>query len=125
MSKQAKTKQMDFTLIENRIKHAIESRTTMLVVLKYSGGMELEAELNPYIFGEDIMQYEFVWGFLPHSGNFYKLELDKIISVKNTIKRFSIEPEAVYLYALEERHTAVVAPWDRIFAGGIPPEIKL
>lgn len=97
----------------------------MVVTLKYSGGSELETEMNPYILGEDIMQYEFVWGFLPHSGNYYKLELDKVVSVKDTIKRFKVEPEAVYLYAIEERHTAVVAPWHRVFAGGIPPEIKL
>lgn len=117
--------QMSYLLIENRIRHAIASFTTMQVLIKNSHGEEMDIEMDPYIYGADIMQYVFVWGFLPHSRNFYKLELDKIINIKDTLKRFSVEPEAVYLYGIEEEQGAVVKGFNRIFPGGIPPEIKL
>jgi hypothetical protein len=119
------TKQMSHGNIELKLVHAINTKTKLILTVKYGLGDELTVDFDPYIYGEDIMQYPFVWGFLPHSRNFYKFGLDRIIEAKDTIKRFLIESDAVYLYGLEESHKAVVKGLERVFPGGIPKETNL
>lgn len=90
--------------IEEKIIHAIENHETLLIKMKYGLGNELEVEFDPYIYGSDIMQYGFVWGFLPWNGLMYKIICDFILSVKSTKKKFTVQPYAIYLYAIEEEH---------------------
>jgi hypothetical protein len=98
--------------IENKIIDAIENHKTILIKFKYGLGQELEIEFDPYIYGSDTMQYGFVWGFLPSSGLFYKLIFDFIISVRSTNKKFTVEPDTMYLYAIEEDHRIRVKEMD-------------
>ncbi|SHG04219.1 hypothetical protein SAMN05444274_1258 [Mariniphaga anaerophila] len=90
--------------IDEKIIKAIEDHETLLIKMKYGLGNELEIEFDPYIYGSDTMQYDFVWGFLPWSNLMYKIMIDFIISVSSTKKKFKIQSDAIYLYAIEEEH---------------------
>ena len=87
---------------------AIDNHLTLTVVYKYGLGDTIEVNFNPYIYGSDIMQYEFVWGFLTNNPMHYRMLVDFIVSAKLTTKKFTVESDSIYLYALEEEH------WNRI-----------
>jgi hypothetical protein len=96
--------------IDEIIKRAILDNQTITVKFKHGTGDELELDFDPYIYGDDTMQYGFVWGYLPTNLLFYKFMVDSIISVKLTQQTFIVHSEARYLYSLEEEH------WGRVKA---------
>ena len=107
---------------EQKIIKAIEDHETLLIKMKYGLGNELELEFDPYIYGDDIMQYKFVWGYLPWSKLYYKLMVDFIISIKKTNKKFELNKGAMYINSLEEKHYAslkeMYEPRVRVFSQG-------
>ena len=107
---------------EEKIIAAIENHETLLVKMKYGLGNEFEVEFDPYIFGDDIMQYKFVWGYLPSNKLYYKLIVDFIISIKKTNKKFEFNKGAMYINSFEEEHYAslkeMYEPRVRVFSQG-------
>ena len=99
---------MEQEKIIETINKAIDNHLTLTVVYKYGLGDTVEVNFNPYIYGSDIMQYEFVWGFLTNNPMHYRMLVDFIVSAKLTTKKFTVESDSIYLYALEEEH------WNRI-----------
>jgi hypothetical protein len=53
---------MENKLSEKLIRQAITEKRTLQI--KYGLGQNITIQLNPYIFGSDMMQYDFVWGFI-------------------------------------------------------------
>ena len=94
--------------IVSTIEKAIDNHLTLTVMYKYGFGDPIEVNFNPYIYGSDIMQYDFVWGFLTNNPMHYKMLVDFIVSAKLTTKKFTVESDSIYLYASEEEH------WNRI-----------
>jgi hypothetical protein len=108
--------------IEEKIIHAIENHETLLIKMKYGLGNELEVEFDPYIYGSDIMQYGFIWGFLPWNRLYYKLMVDFIISIEKTNKKFELNTKAMYINSSEEEFYAslkeMYEPQVRVFSQG-------
>jgi hypothetical protein len=99
---------MEQEKIIETINKAIDNQLTLTIIYKYGLGETVEVNFNPYIYGADTMQYDFVWGFLTHSGLHYKMFIRFIESAKLTTKKFTVESDSIYLYAIEEEH------WNRI-----------
>ena len=112
--------------IEKTILKAIENNQTIKIKLKHGLGNEIELLFEPYIYGTDTMQHEFVWGFLPESLFHYRLMADFIISAKLTNTKFEVQFDSIYLYSIEEEHRCRVAgmeePKLRVYAQGIDLE---
>ena len=112
--------------IEKTILKAIENSQSIKIKFKYGLGNETELLFDPYIYGSDTMQYEFVWGFLPESLLHYRLMADFIISAKLTNTKFEVQSDSMYLYSIEEEHRCRVAgmqePKLRVYAQGIDLE---
>ncbi|MDN4165038.1 hypothetical protein QWY31_05960 [Cytophagales bacterium LB-30] len=88
----------------DELKYAVNNRLTIKVKMKHGLGDNLEIEIDPYIIGSDLMQYDFIWGYISHSRTFYKLMLNFVQSIKLTSKNFKTLPKTVYLYSNEEDH---------------------
>ncbi len=102
--------------IIDTIDKAIQEKKALILRVKHGLGSTLEdIGFEPYIYGDDTLQYPFVWGYLSHSGLFYKLLLDHIISAKLTEESFSVRPEACYQYALEEEHFSVLKGFSNVY----------
>lgn len=119
---------MNRSEIEKIIIDATENHKTILVKMKHGLGKELEVEFDPYIYGSDTMQYQFIWGFLPWSNQIYKIMFDCIISVKLLDKIFVVQSDALYLFAIEEEHWSCVKemyePEIRIYSQGISERLS-
>jgi hypothetical protein len=98
------------------IREAIKTQRELLLTVKHGLGDELEVPFQPYIQGQDKMQYEFVWGYLSYSMVFYKLYIENIISAKLTDVTYTVLPNACYQYALEEEHYAVLQDFHNIYS---------
>jgi hypothetical protein len=99
-------KNQDFNAI---IREAVKNKQTLEFEVRYGIGNDfLKIELDTYIFGADIYQYDFVWGYLPDEQKYYKLMLEFIYSINQTHKNFIVQNDALYLYASEEEH------WSRV-----------
>jgi hypothetical protein len=46
----------------------------------------------PYIFREDILMYEFVWGYLPEHSTFYKVLTTEVVSAEIVEIEFEVIP---------------------------------
>ena len=104
--------------IGNTVQMAIENAQSVTIKFKHGVGEELTLPFDPYIYGDDTMQYSFVWGYLPQNNLYYKFMFDIVTSVKLTPDKFSVKDDAVYLYAIEEEH------WCRV-SGIEEPELRI
>jgi hypothetical protein len=99
------------------IKKGIEDKIELILTAKYGlGDKNLEVPFQPYIYGEDSMQYQFVWGYLSYPMLFYKFHMDNIVSAKLSDTTFTVLPNACYQYAIEEERYAVLPDFDNIYA---------
>lgn len=80
-----------------------------------------EQIFHPYVFGSDIYQHSFVWGYLPYTMTFYKFFLDNITEVFLTDISYTVLPEAMYLYAAEEEHQFVLHGFYKFFSQQATP----
>jgi hypothetical protein len=110
---------MEENRIKQAIKKAIDSNKTLDLTIKHGVGDTIEISLDPYILGSDTMQYDFVWGYIPFNKLYYKLILDFILSARVSEKKFEVQNDAVYLFALEEEHFEIVGGFDNIYGQGL------
>ena len=84
---------------------AIENQQRLKVKLP---GDDFDMDFDPYIFGHDLMQHDFVWGYLTHNALMYKFRLTDFADVKLTRKKFDVI-HAAYYYSTEEEHYAIAS----------------
>jgi hypothetical protein len=99
---------------QTSLHEAIKQGKELQIKIKYNLGGDLEVEFQPYIYGSDTMQHEFAWGFLTHSGLYYKFRLTDIISGKFTGATYKVRPDAFYLYSIEEEFYAVLPNFQNV-----------
>lgn len=98
------------------LRKAINEKKEVHIKFKYGiDGTPLSVVFHPYILGEDLMQYYFVWGFLPVNQLPYKFLLDNVIDVKISSTSFILNNKLAYHYALEEEHYVSISGFERIF----------
>lgn len=102
--------------IEEKIKEAVETSKQVNIKMLYGLGNEISIEFQPYIYGQDIMQFSFVWGYIPFNRVFYKIHLDNIKSVQVTEITYTVLPGAIYMWSLEEEHYSVLVGFRNIFS---------
>jgi hypothetical protein len=107
--------------IVETIKSAIQQQKELLLKIKYGLGSELEILLEPYIYGEDIMQYEFVWGCINQNKTFYKVYLNIILEATINEEVFPIVLNAVYLYSTGESHFEILDGFDNFYGQSNEP----
>ncbi|MFD0795147.1 hypothetical protein ACFQZX_16105 [Mucilaginibacter litoreus] len=83
----------------DKIKKAIESQKQLII--RYLE-MDFDLIIDPYIYGEDLFQQEFVWAWFDHSGTCYKFFTEHIKSVKISKQGFEVQNGIEYYYASEE-----------------------
>ncbi|MEO6233327.1 MAG: hypothetical protein ABJB11_18620 [Ferruginibacter sp.] len=104
------------TNIVETIKDAISQKRELSLTIKYGVGQTIEIDIEPYVYGQDLMQYEFVWGYLPHSMTFYKLLIDHIEQAIITNEEVPVDNEkAMYIYSMGEEHHAIIEGFDNIY----------
>lgn len=117
---------MDANAIDAIFRKAVETTTSVSLIVKYGIGGDIELLLDPYIYGSDILQYNFIWGYLPEQLKYYRLMSDFIISAKLTNKKFKMQSDACYLYSIEEEFWVTInelyEPVVRVYIQGLPPE---
>jgi hypothetical protein len=104
---------MEYNQINEIIKNAIKTQSVLSIQIKDDTDKPFLIEFNPYILGQDILQYDFVWGETRRL--FYKLDLDKIESVSALPKKFEVSENACYQFSLEEEHYEVLNNFDNVF----------
>lgn len=55
---------MDNQRLIEILEKAIKNRLTVKIKIRHKLGEKIEIDFQPYIFGADMMQYDFVWGFI-------------------------------------------------------------
>jgi hypothetical protein len=107
--------------VNDRIRESII--TSKQINIKMICGLtnEISIEFQPYIYGQDIMQFDFVWGYIPLNKVFYKIHLDNVASVQVTEITYTVLPDAVYLYSIEEEHYSVLVGFRNIFSQSCVP----
>ena len=104
------------TDISSLIREAIETSKQSTLKMKYGLGSEITVDFQPYIHGHDIMQFEFTWGYLPFNKVFYKIHLENIISINISEITYTVLPDAIYLWSLEEEHFTALVGFRNIFS---------
>lgn len=84
------------------INKSINTQTRLSLKIKHGLGNSIEVDFDPYIYGDDTMQYRFLWGYLVHNRLTYKFRVADIVSAKLTEDKFKIIDYAWYYYSLEE-----------------------
>ena len=100
--------------ITDIIAKAIESKRELYLTLRHALKGTFSVTFNPYITGLDILEYEFVWGYLPASLSFYKIFADQILYAEIMTEKFLVKQEGCYQYAMEEVHYLVVPEFSNI-----------
>ena len=80
------------TTMKDEIIKAIKERHQ--IKIKYLD-LNFYVVVDPYIYGDDLFQESFVWGWIEHNGTCYKFYLDKIQDLKVSIKPFEIEYSSI------------------------------
>lgn len=63
---------------------------------------------QPYIYGRDVLGFQFLWGFVPELNIFYKIPTYLICEVSSMSIRFTPISSAKYIRPDGERHYCVV-----------------
>lgn len=108
--------------ITDIISGAIHSAKAVHIKLWHTYYDSVPVVLNPYIYGLDILGYEFVWGCLARDMTYYKIFIDLITDATITEKEFIVDKSACYQYAMEEDHYAVLQGFGNIYAGAAEQE---
>lgn len=92
------------------IQSAIQEKKELLLKIKSGEEPEsyLEVFMQPYIYGNDILQYGFVWGYLSHNGVFYKVLTDWIVSAETIEIPYTVQDGSVYDQSPGEEHLCVL-----------------
>lgn len=99
------------------IEKAINTQTELLLTVKHGLGGNIDnTSFQPYILGDDTYQFGFVWGYLTHSGLYYKFFLDNISFAKLTTKKYNVREDACYQHSIEEEHYCRSETFDNIYA---------
>ena len=113
--------------VSELIKESIQTCKQVTIKMKSGFGREISISFHPYIYGHDIFQFEFVWGYYPVAHVFYKILTENISSISISEITYTVLPDAIYQYSLEEEHFAVLVGFHNIFSeSSIPssPENK-
>lgn len=109
---------MEREQIIETIRKGIHSKRRLKLKTKHGTGSEIEVELDPYMYGEELMQHVYVWGHLPYSNKQYRFRLDDILEAEITNQKFEVMSWAAYYNSLEEEYWDVVEGFhERIFVG--------
>lgn len=73
------------------------------IAIKYLNS-ELRITVDPYIFGDDLFQQKFIWGWVDHHGTCFKFYEDKIQEVTLLGDSFEVQKGIEYYYSMEEEH---------------------
>jgi hypothetical protein len=115
-------------IVDETIKQSI--RAAQVIEIEYLYGLQkddrvsnsfVNVTIHPYIYGLDIYQYTFVWAYIPFVNTFYKFLVDNIRKVTITDITYTVLPEAIYPYALEEEHYSVLLGFDKVFERQVQP----
>lgn len=92
------------------IKSAIYQKKELLLKVKsdQEPNQFVEVLMQPYVLGDDILQYEFVWGYLTDKQVFYKVLTDLIISAEAIEIPYTVIEDATYDYSIGEEHFCVL-----------------
>lgn len=97
-------------MLIDTIQSAIHEKKELLLKIKSGDESEtsLEVFMQPYVLGNDVLQYSFVWGFLSHNGLFYKVLTDWIISAETIEIPYTVQEGVVYEQSPGEEHICVL-----------------
>lgn len=90
-------------LIET-IKTGIETQTRLELKVIHGLGDSIDLDFDPYIYGDDIMQHGFIWGFLPHNLLIYQFRISDVVSARLSEEKFEVAADVYRYYCLEEEH---------------------
>lgn len=91
------------------IKTAIEAKKELVVKLKSNSTFSSqEVRFYPYIFGADLLNFKFIWGYLPELKTFYSLPLQQIEEAEPNFSTYSPFSFAKYLKPQGEKHFCVL-----------------
>lgn len=100
---------MDYLNISELIKVAISDKKELNLKLKTtSNATQQEVRFCPYIYGEDTLNFKFIWGYLPQFQTFYSLPVQQIEAAEPVRVLYSAFPNAKYLKPQGEEHYCVL-----------------
>lgn len=104
-------------LITDTIELAIQQKKQLLLKVTY-GDSDIESDLFicPYVFGIDVLDYEFVWGYLPDQDTFYKVLVLHVIAAEIIELSFDVLPQACYQYAQADEIPFIVDGFENVFS---------
>lgn len=73
-----------------------------------------ELFICPYVAGEDLLSYEFVWGYLPDHTTFCKVLLKEVNEAEIIEIPFVVLPNACYQYSRADLLNHIVEGFDNI-----------
>lgn len=98
----------NFNLTE-LIKKAITTKKELRIKLKPSSTFtSQEIRFCPFIFGADLLNFKFIWGYLPDYEIFYSLPVREIDHAAPLSNLFSSYPSPTYSKASGEKHYCVL-----------------
>ena len=95
--------------IVNLIEKAINNKNELYLKVKTAqADKKKEVRFCPYIYGLDLLEIPFTWGYLPETKSFYTLLLSQIEELEIITIAFMPFPNAKYLKPPGEEHYCVV-----------------
>lgn len=109
---------INMQLITDTIELAIQQKKQLLLKVTY-GDSDIESDLFicPYVFGIDVLNYEFVWGYLPDQETFYKVLILHVQAAEITELQFEVLPQACYQYLQADEIPEIVEGFENVYAG--------
>lgn len=104
-------------LVTDTIELAIQQKKELLLKVTY-GDSDLSSDLFicPYLFGIDVLNYEFVWGYLPVQDTFYKVLILHVQAAEIIELSFEVLPQACYQYVQADEIPEIVEGFDNVYA---------
>ena len=104
-------------LTTDTIELAIQQKKELLLRVTY-GPSEIISDvfICPYLYGLDVLNYEFVWGYLPEHSTFYKVLVFHIIAAEIVEVPFEVLPCACYQYAQGDELPFIVEGFENMYA---------
>ncbi len=92
------------------VKSAIHEKKELLLKVKSGteSGDYIEVFMQPYVYGNDVLQYEFIWGYLAHNHVFYKILTNWIVSAETIEIPYTVLEGTEYEYASGEEHFCIL-----------------
>lgn len=85
-------------MLIDTIQSAIQEKKEVLLKIKSGDepGAFMEVFMQPYIYGSDVLQYNFIWGYLSHNGIFYKVLTDWVVAAETIEIPYAVQQGVVY-----------------------------